>query len=213
MILTLNENKTEIISNELIYPSEREKEIQYLEFLYSSPNFELGYLEHGSVWFLRQKPENMVVTKDYIQVFDQHKWGVEGIHGMYPIEFYTTKAKNTLFLIRQMLGKEVGTNFSLRSFFDQTTNEILDSGILSHPDQFSQLLEKLYYLLQAGELANPMLRDYYLDFYLFTKLLDMVSIQSQVLQNQDVFSSFYREAEENTEIMRIAHEFQRIRKK
>ena len=73
MILTLNENKTEIISNELIYPSEREKEIQYLEFLYSSPNFELGYLEHGSVWFLRQKPENMVVTKDYIQVFDQHK--------------------------------------------------------------------------------------------------------------------------------------------
>lgn len=58
-----------------------------------------------------------------------------------------------------------------------------------------------------------MLRDYYLDFYLFVSLLDYVKIEKEESSSDRLYSMCYKEALENTQIMDLALEFKRIRKK
>ena len=208
MILTLDENKKKMFLNNLICLEERKKELEYLEYLYETPNMELGYLEHGGIWFSQKKPDEIIMP-----LGDIHVWREETLNSLYPIKTYTSKAKNTLYLIRQILGKDADSNFKLANFFACSANEIIESGILTHPLNLDFTLQKLKYILQAKDLALPMLRDYYLDFYLFVSLLNLIEIKKEEVTTPDMFSLFSKESLENTEIMNLAFAFNRIRKK
>ena len=208
MILTLDENKKKMFLNNLICLEERKKELEYLEYLYETPNMELGYLEHGGIWFSQKKPDGIIMP-----LGDIHVWREETLNSLYPIKTYTSKAKNTLYLIRQILGKDADSNFKLANFFACSANEIIESGILTHPLNLDFTLQKLKYILQAKDLALPMLRDYYLDFYLFVSLLNIIEIKKEEVKIPNMFSLFSKEALENTEIMNLAFAFNRIRKK
>ena len=208
MILTLDENKKKMFLNNLICLEERKKELEYLEYLYETPNMELGYLEHGGIWFSQKKPDGIIMP-----LGDIHVWSEETLNSLYPIKTYTSKAKNTLYLIRQILGKDADSNFKLANFFACSANEIIESGILTHSLNLDFTLQKLKYILQSKDLALPMLRDYYLDFYLFVSLLNLIEIKKEEVTTPDMFSLFSKEALENTEIMNLAFAFNRIRKK
>ena len=215
MIMTLNENKDKIVFNELFLLEGKDKKVKGLEHLYSKPNFEYGYLQHGATWIERNTPPSVVQTEDYIQVYDEHKWkGLLDSNGnhVYPVEYYTTKAKNTLLIIREILNmNSVNCVFNLRDFFINT--EINEQGfIINKPFDLELITRKLDVLLQNPDLASSMLMDMNLDYYLFTRLLSDVDINEKVDDTDFVFGNCKDFAEENTQILKLSREFAKLNK-
>ncbi len=215
MIMTLNENRDKIIFNTLIIPEGNEKIIKTFEYLYSKANFEYGFLQHGATWIERNTPPSVVQTDDYIQVYDEHKW--KGLldskeNPVYPVEYYTTKAKNTLLIIREILNmNSVNCVFNLRNFFINT--EINEQGfIINKPFDLELITRKLDVLLQNPDLASSMLMDMNLDYYLFTRLLSDVDINEKVDDTDFVFRNCKDFAEENTQILKLSREFAKLNK-
>lgn len=209
MILTLTEDKRKIVSTKLLPKDGMLDQIKYLHHLYSKPDFEYGYLQHGPILFTAERPEEELVTENHIQVFDKHRWGPNGIENIYPIEYFTTRARNTLIITRQILGLgHYNTNFALKSFFKDSFKEIDVSGLLIN-SEFNLLMQikKLEYILENKELALPLLKDAYLDFRLFVSLLIKVDIESKRIMPEEMFEDFVEEAEENTQILALARKF------
>lgn len=214
MIVTLHDDKKRIVINRLVARDGAIKEIEHLHSLYSKPNFELGYLQHGGIWFHREKPEEVLITKDAIKVFDSYKWGENGINNLYPVENFTTKAKNTLIMIRQLLGLEYDDNFKLKSFFTNSSKEVDANGFLADID-FNSLTQtrKLEHILANKEIALSLLKDAYLDFSLFAGLLTRVDLEMQIMEDPALFEFFHPEAVENTPLLNFAKEFAKLKQK
>jgi hypothetical protein len=104
-----------------------------------------------------------LVTEKNIQVFDSYKWGENGIEtrggNLYPVEYYTTRAKHTLNVIRQLLGLEHEKNIVLKDFFSDSSKEVHEQGFLidTEPD-VSLLSKKLEYILANKEIALSLLK-------------------------------------------------------
>ena len=215
MIMTLNENKDKIVFNELFLLEGKDKNVKGLEHLYSKPNFEYGYLQHGATWIERNTPPSVVQTDNNIQVYDENKW--KGLldskeNPVYPVEYYTTKAKNTLLIIREILNmNSINCVFNLRDFFINT--EINEQGfIINKPFDLELITRKLDVLLQNPDLASSMLMDMNLDYYLFTRLLSDVDINEKVDDTDFVFRNCKDFAEENTQILKLSREFAKLNK-
>jgi hypothetical protein len=58
MIITMSDDKKNVASINLVANGDKRKEIERLHSLYSTPNFELGYLQHGMLFFIK-KNQNM----------------------------------------------------------------------------------------------------------------------------------------------------------
>lgn len=215
MIMTLNENEDKIVFNKLVIPEGKEKKIIGLEYLYSKPDFEYGYLQHGATLIERNTPPSVVQTDDNIQVYNEHKWkGLLDSKGnqVYPVEYFTTKAKNTLLIIREILNmNSVNCVFNLRNFFINT--EINEQGfIINKPFDLELITRKLDVLLQNPDIASSMLMDMNLDYYLFTRLLSDVNINEKVDDNDFVFKNYSNLAQENTQILKLSREFAKLNK-
>jgi hypothetical protein len=215
MIMTLNENEDKIVFNKLVIQDGKKEKIKGLKDLYSKPDFEYGYLQHGATWIERNTPPSVVQTDDYIQVYDEHKW--KGLldskeNPVYPVEYYTTKAKNTLLIIREILNmNSINCVFNLRDFFINT--EINEQGfIINKPFDLELITRKLDVLLQNPDLASSMLMDMNLDYYLFTRLLSDVDINEKVDDTDFVFRNCKDFAEENTQILKLSREFAKLNK-
>ena len=116
----------------------------------------------GQYNFNRQEPPAMTITRNYIQVYDALKWNQKDI---FPVEYQTTKAKNTLYLIRQLLGLECDTNFALKNFFLSQSKTIDQNGcFIDEPFNLERQVKKLEYFLQSPELALELIKDADLDF-------------------------------------------------
>lgn len=182
--------------------------------LYSTPNFELGYIQHGKVSFHPEQPKQDVLITDYdIKVYDKRMWGTEPIFGCYPIKHYTTKAKNTLIIIRKIL--EIGYNntISLKNFFSDTCKEVTPQGLINTKRfDLEMQTKKLEYLLANPELSLSLLKDAYLDFYLFVDLLTKVDFNTESI-NVNLSETIYKEAIENTKIFTLAKEFAKLKQK
>ena len=215
MIMTLNENEDKIVFNKLVIPEGKEKKIIGLEYLYSKPDFEYGYLQHGATLIERNTPPSVVQTDDNIQVYNEHKWkGLLDSKGnqVYPVEYFTTKAKNTLLIIREILNmNSVNCVFNLRDFF--INNEINEHGFIANkPFDLELITRKLDVLLQNPDIASSMLMDMNLDYYLFTRLLSDVNINEKVDDNDFVFKNYSNLAQENTQILKLSREFAKLNK-
>lgn len=214
MILTLNDKQDAVVITKLTAKDGKKKEIERLHYLYSSPNFELGYLQHGILLFHPEIPkQDELITDDDIQVYNTHTWGTEPINGRYPIEHYTTKAKNTLIIIRKILGSGYGNLFNLKSFFAGSSMEVTPYGLFN-PKEFDLEMQtkKLQYLLENPELSLSLLKDTYLDFYLFVDLLTKVDFSTSPT-SPNLFEPLHKDAKENTELLTIAKEFAKIKQK
>ena len=220
MIATLNDDKSAIVFNEFKVKYGMKKEIEYLHHLYSTVNFELGYIQNGMLWFHPQKPKKRdIVTRDDIQTFDSWRWGNDGIMNrsgtarLYPVEYFTTRAKNTLILIRQLLKKDYDNDVALSKFFTDSSKEVhKEIGILQ-PRKFdlSMQIQKLEHILNNPEIALSLLEDAYLDFYLFVDFLTKVNIKSEIPTGKHWIDFLGDVAVENTEILNVAKKFVRLR--
>ena len=213
MIATLSKNG-EIICNKLVVePSQREK-VEELHHLYSKIDFAYGYLQHGSIFFCSEKPKEVLITSEEIRAYDSHRWGEHGINGYYPIELFTTRAWNTLIIIRRLLGKVPENCFRLADFFVESSKEVHACGVLaSVPFDLSIQTKKLEYILGNRDIALSLLKDAYLDFYLFVDLLAKVELETEAAKVEQFDKDFYVAAEENTLILNIAQEFALLRRK
>ncbi len=211
MILTIDK-KDKVVLTDFQAKSGLLQQIGYLHHLYSTPNFELGYLQHGPVWFHQEKPiKNVLITSKNIQVYDEHTWGVTKKSESYPINYFTTKAKNTLMIIRALLELENSKYFILKDFFEESSREVTLQGFVKPEKMDFQLqIEKLQYILQNPALALSLLKDAYLDFYLFVDLLTKVDIVNSP-QDFSFPSPFYEVAGENTKILTLATAFAKLK--
>ncbi len=207
MIITIGSDSKSVVFNDLVIKEGKEKEIEYLHKLYSTPNFELGYLQHGGVWFHQEEPKEILITKNDIQVYDSRKWRKD--RELYPVEYFTTRAKSTLFIIRQLLKLEYPEDLSLKDFFADSFKEVGPQGFLvySREPDFSLLLKKLNYILKYPEIALSLLKDAYLDFYLFVDLLTKVDFKTRRYEDPEMFNHVEKEATENTQILNLARCF------
>ncbi len=214
MILTLNEKEDAVALTALTVKDGMKKEIENLHVLYSTPDFERGYLQHGLLMFHREIPKKEVlITDEDIQVYNTHTWGINPINGRYPVEHYTTKAKNTLIIIRDILGLERGHTFSMKNFFIDSCKEATPYGFRK-TGEFDLLTQtkKLQYLLENQELALLLLKDAYLDFSLFVDLLSKVDFSTSLI-SENLFEPLRKEATENTELLTIAKGFARLKQR
>ena len=212
MILTLNDEQNAIFATELVPKNGDKKEIEYLHYLYSQPDFELGYIQFDRImWHLEKPKENVLITDYNIQVYDTHSWGKDPINGRYPVEYFKTRAKNTLILIREILGQKNTNGFNLKKFFADSSKEVTSCGILKE-EEFNLLKQtkKLKYFLENQELALSILKDAYLDFYLFVDLLTKVDFNIYPI-NENLFELFQNGAKENTEILTLAKKFAKLK--
>lgn len=218
MIITLKDGQdekdkqAEVTLTRLVAKSGKEKEIEYLHYLYSTPDFELGYLQHGQLLFHPEMPKKEdLITDDDIQVYNTHTWGTAPINGRYPVEHYTTKAKNTLIIIRKLLGLGDCGTFSMKSFFLDSSKEVTPYGFVG-TGKFDLLTQtkKLRYLLANPELALSLLKDANLDFYLFVDLLTKVDFETSKISS-NLFEHLHYEATENTELLTIGKEFTKLK--
>lgn len=206
MFVTLQNNK--IVFNTLQAKKGMEEEIKHLHSIYSTPNFELGYLQHGRLLFFKEKPDEIKITRENIQVYNSYTWGKSGVNGFYPCEYFTTKAKNTLILIRQILELEQDMDFAMKDFFRESSTELHPSGMLVKKDfDLALQLKKLEYMLANKELALSLLKDAYLDYYLFVNLLTKVDIDSSIWKSDVSCESLRVKAQENTAILSLAKKF------
>jgi len=225
MIATLSENKKGVVLNDLKAKYGMKKDVEYLHHLYSAWDYELGYIQHGRVRLQLEKPRRtetiMESGKDReIEVYDSHRWGEEGIRdrantkNLYPIEYCTTRAKNTLIIIRQMLKKEYNRSVLLSSFFVDSCKEVhKQTGILMRRKfDLSMQVKKLEYILSNPELSLSLLEEAYLDFSLFVDLLTKVNIESMVVEDPSLIAFFgEKEVVENTKILTLAKEFANVK--
>lgn len=203
MIVTLSDDERSMVWTKLV--AKDKAEIERLCRLYETVDFELGYLNHGVVNFLRERPKNIVITRDSIQIFDAYQWGKDGVNGLFPVEFLTTKANNTLIIIRQLLELESDYNFKLRSFFSDSSKQIHSTGALVRtPFDLTLQLKKLKCILESKEVSLSLLKDAYFDFYLFVELLSKVDLETKT---SSIFETLYTEAVENTAILNTAKAF------
>lgn len=203
MIVTLSDDERQMVDIQLV--AKDRAEIERLRRLYETIDFELGYLNHGAVNFLRERPKNIMITRDNIQVFDSYQWGKDGINGFFPVEFLTTKASNTLIIIRQLLGLETDYNFKLNRFFSDSSKVIHSTGALvKTPFDLTLQLKKLKCILESKDISLSLLKDAYFDFYLFVELLSKVDFKAQVMP---IFEPLHAEAIENTAILNTAKAF------
>lgn len=72
--------------------------------------------------------------------------------------------------------------------------------------------KKLEYLLANPELSLSLLKDAYLDFYLFVDLLTKVDFNTESI-NVNISETIYKEAIENTKIFTLAKEFAKLKQK
>ena len=213
MIITLSADKKSVVSNRLIIKDGAKEEIERLHSLYLNPDFEFGYLQHGAIRFHQEKPKEILITKDNIQVFNSYQWGENGVNGVYPVEYLTTRAQNTSIIIRQILGLEHDYNFELKNFFADSSKEVHPNGaFVTKPFDLSMQLKKLKYILDNKEIALSLLKDAYFDLYLFVDLLTKVDLEIQGINEHDLFEGFYTEALENTQILDAAKEFAKLKK-
>jgi hypothetical protein len=213
MIITLNDKKDDaLVLTKLVPKRGMIKEIEDLHVLYSTPDFQRGYLQHGELLFHSEIPKKEVlITDEDIQVYNTHTWGTAPINNRYPIEHYTTKAKNTLIVIREVLELERGHTFSMRNFFIDSSKEVTPYGFIK-TGKFDLLMQvkKLRYLLENPELALSLLKDAYLDFNLFVDFLTKVDFEI-LPTNPNLFELLHGEATENTELLTIAKEFTKLK--
>lgn len=211
MILTLDEDKKNIIFNELIPKEGSIKDIEELNHLYSTVNFEYGYLQHGMLWFRKEKPDDTEIRENNIVFYDEYTWGRNGLGGHYPVNYFTTKAKNTLIIVRKLLKLNKGGNFNMSSFFEDNPEIAIPSEILINEKfDLSLQIKKLEYILKNEELALSILKDAYLDFYLFVRLLDKIEFKQSVINNPGLFKSAYDGALENTQILSLSKKFSEL---
>lgn len=214
MILTLSDDKKSIVYNRLIVKEETKEEIERLHYLLSYPNFETGYFQHGGIYFHQEKPKDILVTRDNIQVYNSYQWGETGVNGVYPVEYLTTRAKNTLFLIRQLLKLEYDDDFKMRSFFAESSKELHSSGVLVEtPFDLTTQLKKLEYIYDNKEIALSLLKDAYFDLYMFVDLLTKVDFDMQERKDPILLEHLYTEAQENTPILNLTKKFAKLKQK
>lgn len=221
MILTIAEDDKTILLNNITIKEGMDREIRRLYELYSSANLEYGYLIHGATNFYYTKPSNKIITDDNILLYDSHKWGNNGIknnYGMtcYPVEYYTTWAKYTLFIISQLLGYKKESQIKLRKYFEGINSVNKNIGIVTNESfNLDKQIAKLDTILSNPQIALSLLENAYLDYSLFVNLLSNITITPQEIEKslQEFFkvNGFVTEAKENTKLLKKAYEFSKLR--
>ena len=180
MIATFNKNENGIDLTGFVPKEGKTDQVKYLYNLYSTPNFEIGYLQYGRLGFCSDKPEEVEVTDDgIIKVHNQHSWGNIMLNGHYPVQNYTTKARYTMLFIREILEISKHQTFHLRDFFENTSKKIYPGGIFYATEfDLETQIQKLEYILANEELAMGLLQDAYLDFRLFVNLLSVIKLKA-----------------------------------
>ncbi len=212
MITTLNKNNY-IVFNTPNINKGKEQDVINLMHLYSDPNYEYGYLEHGYIMFECFKPEPIVFTDDYIQIFDEYQWGENGINGLYPVEYCTTKVKYTLMFIRELLlENKFNCCFKLRSFFDN--KNVNEHGlIVSEPFDLERQMQILNSISKNKENGLLMLQKMNLDYYSFINLLSIIDFTKKEDQTNFVWQNLYDEAEENTALLNMSLKLSKLNEK
>ena len=136
----------------------------------------------------------------------------EGINGFYPVEDCTTTAQQTLNIIREILHKNNSSDIILNNFFNAERREVTsENKRLFDKFDINDQLEKLKFILSNKKLAIPLLKEAYLDFYLFIDLLDKIDIVPTEEVELNKIPNQYDNASSNTKILKIANSFSKLR--
>ncbi len=204
MIVNVNEKK-EIVLTKLVAKEGKDSDLQGLYYLYTALDFQLGYLQGGKIWWhIEPLEKDVVVTDSEILVNNPNGEKRNAINGRYPVAHYSTKAKNTLIFIRNILEENYTNNIMLRKFFENKDTYRYEEF------DFEMQINKLSYLLDNKDLALPLLKDAYLDFYLFTNLLTLVDLNDKKI-SRELYEPLLKDGIENGKILTLAKVFSKLR--